>query len=147
MAALTWSRSDVRSFPCNSFPAPVFCLDISASTAGVLGAKLAKMFISTAESYLDYLSRHLRERIAHAKRTGRSMLGQNHHFIPTEIEKITVSYCPGKKKEKKKQRRCPRRRGGGLMFINIILCLRSQYNNRNFTANLPTTILFRTAKC
>ena len=52
--------------------------------------------------------------------------------------------------EKKKKENRPfdlRWRHAGGMFTNKILWIGSQYNNRNVTANLPTTILFWLTKC
>ena len=90
-AWLVWHEAEVTSGPFlaeASQQPSIFCLYVSASIAGVLGAMRAKMLISTLESSVDYLSRHLRERIAHAKRTGIRCVGRNPHSKPMQIEEF-----------------------------------------------------------
>ena len=83
-------------------------------------AILAKLFSYFLQSHMDYLRGHLRERIAHAKRTGTSTIGQNPHSILTAIEKYMVSYCPEKKTTKKNNTAVQDGGAACSMFINII---------------------------
>ena len=99
-----WHEAEVTSlaFPFPRHLPPIRLLSThSSSYCSHAWVYASETFQFCSSVTLDYLRGHLRERIAHAKRTGRSMIGQNTHSIPTEIEKITVSYWPGGEKKRK----------------------------------------------